>query len=807
MSVDPKPLYMNKTLLISVLGIFCAALSPAQTPSPVAAQRALLDQYCVGCHSQKLKTGGFILEKVDPALAGQQPEMWEKVIRKVRAGLMPPARLPRPTTEVMNSFASGLETTIDKASSLKPNPGSPALHRVNRAEYANSIKSLVGLDIDPSRFLPTDDMSHGFDNMAEVLNISSTLMEGYVRAAGKISRLAVGDPGATPLVETYQIRTEHTQTRHVEGTPLGTRGGTAFTHIFPADGEYIFRMTFFYNNTGTLFGSVQKAEQLEVSINGERAALLEVSPRLPVTGDVRTAKIKVKAGPQKIAVAFLNKFDGPVDDAVMPFERSLADLSIGSVPGLTGLVHLRDVGINGPYNVTGVSDTPSRAKIFICRPASGADEVPCAKKIISALSRQAFRRPVTESDVENFLTYFQQGRTNADFDSGIQRVIQVIAADPEFVFRFERVPANIKAGETFRVSDLELASRISFFLWSAPPDDQLITLASQNKLHEPKVLDAQVLRMLADPKANAMATNFAGQWLYLRNLQDTNADNYLYPDYDENLKDSMRKETEMFFDSFLRDDRSVIDMLTANYTYIDERLARHYGIPNVMGTNFRKVQLTDPNRYGLLGQGSFLAATSLANRTSPVNRGKWVLEQILGVKAPTPPPNVPPLKDKGEGAKVQSVREKMEEHRANEPCKSCHQIMDPIGFSLENFDAVGMWRTRDVFGVDKEEAMFFPIDPSGTLYDGTKVNGVADLRSFLVRHSNEFMRTFTEKMLTYALGRGTEYYDMPVVRAINRDAAAKNNRFSAVVLGVVKSAPFQMRQATATPATGGAAAH
>ena len=798
---------MTKPLFITALGVVAASLCQAQAPAPLAAQRALLDQYCVGCHSQKLKTGGFVLEKLDPARASDQPEMWEKVVRKVRAGLMPPAGLPRPTAVAMGSFASGLETTIDQASALKPNPGRPALHRVNRAEYANSVKSLLGLDVDPSRFLPTDDMSHGFDNMAEVLNISSTLMEGYVRAAGKISRLAVGDPGATPVVETYQIRTEHTQTKHVEGTPLGTRGGTAFTHIFPADGEYFFRMTFFYNNTGTLFGSAQKAEQLEVAVNGERVALLEVSPRLSVTSDVRTARIKVKAGPQKVSVAFLQKFDGPVDDSVMPFERSLADLSIGSVPGLTGLTHLRDVGINGPYNVTGVSETPSRKKIFVCRPASGADEIPCAKQIISSLARQAFRRPVTTSDVETFLTNFQQGRNGADFDAGVQRVIQVITADPEFVFRFERVPANVKAGESYRISDMELASRLSFFLWSAPPDDQLITVAGQNKLHETKVLEAQVMRMLADPKANAMSTNFAGQWLYLRNLADTNADNYLFPNYDENLKESMRRETELFFDSFLRDDRNVVDLLTANYTYIDERLARHYGIPNVMGTNFRRVQLSDPNRYGLLGQGSFLAATSLANRTSPVNRGKWVLEQVLGVKAPTPPPNVPPLKDKGEGAKVQSVREKMEEHRANEPCKSCHQIMDPIGFSLENFDAVGMWRTRDVFGLDKEEAMFFPIDPSGTLYDGSKVNGVSDLRSFLVRHQGDFVRTFTEKMLTYALGRGTEFYDMPVVRAIDKDAAAKNNRFSAIVLGVVKSAPFQMRQAAATPATGGAAAH
>jgi hypothetical protein len=754
------------------------------------AQRVLLDQYCVGCHNDKLKSGGLALTSTD--LGAQQ---WERVILKLRAGMMPPAGMPRPNAATINAFATAIESGIDQAAAAKPNPGRPALHRLNRNEYANSIRDLLALDIDVAGFLPADDMSHGFDNMAEVLNISPTLMEGYVRAAGKISRLAVGDPAISPMVETYHIPQAFSQTRHVEGTPFGTRGGISVVHDFPADGEYLFKMTFYYSSIGPMFGASQKGEQIEIAVNGERAALLDINPNMKVSDDVRTARIRVKAGPQRISASFIKRADGPVEDFVMPFQGALDDLSTGHIPGLTGLPHLRDLGINGPYNVTGEGDTPSRRRIFVCRPAAGADEIPCARKIVSALARQAFRRPVTPADLENLLSLYQTGRNKGDFESGIRMAVQGIVADPEFVFRFERTPANVAPGTNYRISDVELASRLSYFLWSSAPDEQLIILASQGKLRDAAVLEQQVRRMLADPRSEALATNFAGQWLYLRNLKDVQPDVYVYPDFDMNLLQSMRRETELFFDSFMRGDNDVAGMLTANYTFVDERLAKHYGIPNIVGTRFRRVTLTDPNRFGLLGQGSILTVTSFANRTAPTLRGKWIMDNLLGAPPPNPPPNTPPLKDNAEGSKPLPVRTRLEEHRTNPACAGCHKLMDPIGLALENFDAVGAWRIHD---------SGFPVDPTGTLIDGTKVDGPVSLRQALARHSDAFIRTLTEKLLTYALGRGMEYYDMPAVRAIDREAARNNNRFSSFIVGIVKSVPFQMRRAEESqPATSG----
>jgi len=775
--------------------IFFAVLAPAQSPVMGAAeQRTLVNRYCAGCHNDKLKSGGMTMSKLDLAHAEQNAELAEKVIRKVRAGLMPPAGLPRPDAVTLSAFAGGLEEQIDKAALAHPNPGRPSLHRLNRFEYANSVRDLLALDIDPAGYLPADDSSHGFDNMAEVLNISPTLMEGYVRAAGAVSRLAVGDPGMSPLVETYHIPQSFSQTHHVEGTPFGTRGGIVMHHTFPADGEYILKMTFYYSSIGPVFGASAKPgeQKLEIAVNGERAALLDFNPNMKVSDDLRSAPIKIKAGPQTISVSFLQTYTGPVEDFQMPFEQALADLSTGHIPGLTAVPHLRDVGINGPYNVTGVGDTPSRRKIFSCRPTSASDELPCARKIITTLARQAYRRPASDADFEMLLSLFQAGRNKGNFDSGIRMVVQALVADPQFVFRFERPPADAVAGSNFRISDLELASRLSYFLWSSAPDDQLIAVASQKKLSDPAVLEQQVRRMLADPRSEALATNFAEQWLGLRNLRDMQPDVYVFPDWDNNLTQSARRETQLFFDSIMHEDRNIVDMLTANYTFIDERLAKHYGIPDILGSRFRRLTITDENRFGLLGQASVLMATSLANRTSPVQRGKWILEQILGVTAPTPPPNVPALKENTEGAKALSVRERLEQHRTEEPCHSCHQIMDPLGFALENFDATGAWRIHD--GP-------YPVETSGQLYDGTKVDGPVSLRNAVVRRSDMFVRNFTEKLLTYALGRGVEYYDMPVVRSIDREASRNDNRFTSLVLGIVKSTPFQMRRAEERDAT------
>ncbi len=791
---------MKKVSLLTAAVLFLAAAASAQIAgafSTPAAQSALINKYCVGCHNDKLTSAGLSLVKLQQTLTpghiGDSADEWEKVILKVRSGMMPPPGIPRPDVATLRSFAASIEDGLDKAETAHPNPGRPALHRLNRTEYANSVRDLLALEVDPATLLPADDSSHGFDNMAEVLNVSPNLMDSYVSAAGKISRLAVGDPKMKPVVETYHRTNTFSQVRHVDGTPMGTRGGLAVTHNFPADGEYFIRTTLVFTTNTFLFGSTSSGEQLEVAIDGERIALLNVNQNMRVDQDLRTPRVKVTAGPHVISASFVKQHEGPQETFVQPLERTLADSNSGSVPGLASIPHVRDVGVNGPYNATGVSDTPSRQKIFICKPAGSSDEVACAKKILSGLARRAFRKPVTDAELEELTSAYQTGKNEGDFESGIRMGVQTILAHPEFVFRFERTPANAAPGASYRVTDVELASRLSYFLWSSAPDDELLALAAQAKLHEPSVLEKQTRRMLADPKAKALTENFAGQWLYLRNLKTLQPDVYQYPDSDDNLFLSMKRETELFFESFIHDDRNVADMLTANYTFVDERLAKHYGIPNIYGNDFRRVTLSDPNRFGLLGQGAILSVTSYPNRTSPTVRGKWVMEQLLGVSAPVPPPNVPPLMENKEGAKPKSVRERMEAHRANEPCASCHKLMDPIGFALENFDAVGAWRTNDTD---------YRIEPTGQLYDGTQLAGPASLRNALVNHSDMFVRSFTTKLLTYALGRGVEYYDMPTVRAIDRDAARNENRFTSIVLGIVKSVPFQMARAEANGAAG-----
>ncbi len=784
---------------------------PASAQQPSAAQhRALVNQYCITCHNERLKTGDLMLDKLDLNHVGAQAEIWEKVARKVRAGLMPPAGAPRPQRAALAAFAEAVERDLDRAAAGASNPGRAALHRMNRAEYANAIRDLLGMEIDPVTMLPADDSSNGFDNIADVLGVSPALLERYVSAAAKISRVAVGDPEISPLDVTYTVKGDLSQTSTVDGLPMGTRGGTAIHHNFPLDGEYLLKLSLQKLSFGQVFGSSAEGEMLEVTLNGERVKLYQLddmpyffmrdkpaqpiplgplkdpsAERLRMSPNINMEfRLKVKAGPQDIGVGFLNTSYVANEDLVHRPGASTFDSNNGMQYGYYTVPHLAKVDITGPYNATGSGDTPSRRKIFVCRPGSKADELVCAQQIISNLVRHAFRRPANDNDVELFASFYQRGRNKGSFDAGIEMALRRILADPEFVFRFETPPANVKPGEAYRLSDLELASRLSFFLWSSIPDDQLLDTAIQGKLHEPAVLDRETRRLLKDPKANALVHNFAGQWLFLRDLKSTNPDSREFPDFDDNLRQSFVRETEMLFESVLREDRPVLDLLDADYTFVNERLAKHYGIPGIYGPDFRRVTVPSDARRGLLGQGSMLLVTSNANRTSPVQRGKWILENILGSPPPLPPPNVPPLKESVVGVKPTSVRDRMEEHRNNPACAACHKIMDPIGLALENFDGTGQWRTTD---------SGFSIDPSSQLVDGTILDGPSSLRKALLSRPEAVVGTMTQKLLMYGIGRETKYNDMPVVRGIMRGAQPNRYKFSDLVLGVVRSAPFQMR--------------
>ena len=719
----------------------------------------------------------------------QNSELAEKVIRKLRAGMMPPPGAKRPDLEMTRAFATALENAIDKVAAGHPNPGWRSFQRLSQAEYARSIHDLLGIDVDVSTFLPPDSLHDGFDNIAEAQSFSPAVLEGYMRAAGNIVVEALGDPNASPTSATYSLSSTTNQLRHVDGAPMGTRGGVSVVHNFPADGEYVFTVKFQAATNGGLIGRRSANEQVEVSINGERATLLDINPNMSETNgglSLRTGRIAVKAGSHRVSAAFMPKFSGLADDLVAPIEYTLAD-AIGA-PQLLQVPHLQDFTITGPYTVSGVSDTPGRRRVFKCRPLSPGEELLCATTIITNLARQAYRRPVTQEDLEGLLGFYETARKKTDFESGIRTALQAILASPKFVFRLEQRPVNIAAGQTYRINDLELASRMSYFLWSTAPDEELINSAASGKLHNPNELEKQTRRMLADPRSESLATRFAAQWLRLAELKNMVPDALLYPNFDHTLADAMRRETELLFDSVVREDRSVLDLLTANYTFVNERLALHYQIPGILGNRFRRVELTDDYRRGLLGQGSILTLTSQADRTSPVLRGKWVMEVLLGTPPPPPPPNVPsleatkPVKD----GRVLTVRERMEAHRSNPACNSCHRMIDPIGLSLENFDPTGTWRIRDS-GV--------LIDPSTVLFDGTPANGPADLRMTILKYPEAFIRNFTENLLTYASGRRLQYSDMPAVRAITREAARNNNRASSLILGIIKSAPFQMSRA------------
>ena len=738
---------------------FCRAVSVYAAPQ----DRAFLNQYCTSCHNEKAKVAGLMLDKMDVDQPGAQAEAWEKVLRKVRTGMMPPSGARRPDRAAANTFMGSLEGALDRAAATKPNPGTTALHRLNRTEYGNAIRDLLGIPIDVTSMLPPDDSAEGFDNVADVLGVSPLLIQGYVAAATKISRLAVGDPEISADKATYRVPRGLTQADHIEGLPLGTRGGILIQHVFPLDGEYDFRIA--RSGVGVGQAGVGGDEEVEISVNGERVYLVgRDSPR-----DIR---LPMKAGPQSIGVAVLKKRNvRGVDDL---YDVYAATLGVSTV------------AITGPFNAAGPGETASRRRVFVCYPAKSTDELPCAKQILKTLARRAFRQPVADSDVamETLLTFYQTGRSQGTFETGIEHALARVLVDPRFLYRFERERANVSAGTSYKLSDLELASRLSFFLWSSIPDDELLDAAAQGKLSQAAVLERQVRRMLADPRADALANNFGGQWLYLRDLKNAKPE---ADDFDETLRNSIRREMELMLASVVREDRSIVELLNGDYTFVDERLARHYGIPNIRGSHFRRVTLEkDDPRRGLLGKAGFLLVTSAANRTSPVARGKWILENILGVPAPAVPASVPPLKENNErtDGKVLSMRERMEEHRSNPTCASCHKIMDPIGFALENFDLTGKWRTTDLKS---------PVDASGELVDGTKLTGPATLRDALVGRSEAFVSTATEKLLTYALGRAVHYYDMPVVRSVIREAARNDYRFSSLVLGIVKSAPFQMK--------------
>jgi hypothetical protein len=777
-----------------LMGLMLVPMIGQQRPT---SQHAILAEYCLTCHSDKAKTGGLTLEGLDIDHPEANAEMWEKVIRKLRSGMMPPTGAPRPDRATYATFRRTLEDSLDRAAKAKPNPGATALHRMNRAEYANAIRDLLAIDVDPGTILPPDDSLEGLDNLSDVLGTSPALIERYIGAAAKISRLAVGDTNISPLSITYKVRGDVSQNNHIEGLPLGTRGGVVFKHNFPVDGEYLFKFSLLKVNFGPQYGATAKNEQLEMSLNGVRVLLLDLrsAPYYYIRGGAAGGpapaleiRMPVKAGPQTIQVDFIKRTAADVDDLLQPFDATTADLQTGVQYGYTTVPHLSSVEILGPYAIGGPGDTPSRAKIFVCRPPSQRDEATCARRIVASLARRAYRRPIRDDDIAPLMAFYQKGREAGDFDTGVEMALRRILADPLFVFRFERDPDSLPVGGTHRVTDIELASRLSFFLWSSIPDDELLTVAEQNKLRDPAVLQQQVRRMLKDPKSQALISNFSGQWLFLRELRNRQPDLLLFPDFDDNLRQSFQRETEMLFASIVREDRNVLDVLTSDYTFVNERLAKHYGIPNIYGTDFRRVNVPSSARKGLFGQGSFLMLTSAANRTSPVTRGAWILENLLGSPPPAPPPDVPPFPEatNGQGIKkvVTSVRERMEQHRTNQPCKGCHQIMDPIGLSLENFDGIGRWRTEDTGS---------KIDTAGQLVDGTAIAGVDSLRTALLNYQDALIQTMTEKLMMYATGRATHYYDMPAVRAVARDAAGKDYRFSALVMAIVNSEPFQMR--------------
>jgi hypothetical protein len=772
---------------ISVLVVAVSSLgaeSPAsrQSNRPGASAIAVVNNYCVSCHDGEIKKGELDLDSISHDDVTSHPDAWERVVRKLRTRQMPPAGKKRPDERTYNRTVAELASALDRAEAKHPNAGrTETLRRLNRAEYQNAVRDLLALDIDAAALLPKDDVSHGFDNVA-VGNLSPTFLDRYISAAQKISRLAVGAPIRAPGGDTIRIRPDLTQEEHVEGLPVGTRGGIALPYTFPRDGDYEIQIRLTRDRNEEIEG-LHEPHELEVLLDRERAKVFTVA--LPLHKDYETvdaklkARITVTAGPHQLGVTFLKNPSELLETKRQPYS---AHFNMHRHPRLTPAIY--QISINGPYDSNEPGDTPCRRRIFVCRPTKPEEEETCAERILSTLMRRAYRRPVNNSDLEKPMEFYRHARAEEGFESGIQAALSAILISPEFLFRIEQDPAGVAPNSVYRISDLELASRLSFFLWSSIPDDELLETAIRGELHQPRVIEKAVRRMLADPRSANLAGNFAEQWLYLRNLDSLTPDLRLFPDFDDNLRQAFRKETELFLESVLRNDRSVLDLLKANYTFLNERLAKHYGIPNVYGSQFRRVVLDqETHRGGLLRQGSILAVTSYATRTSPVIRGKWVLENLLGTPPPPPLPNVPALKDNTLSATL-SVRQRLAEHRANAPCAVCHNLMDPVGFSLENFDAIGRWRTF-------EDGL--PIDASGGLPDGSAFDGVSGLEDGLRKRPEIFVNTLTEKLLTFALGRGVEGFDAPAIRKIVREAELQDYRFSSIILGIVNSTPFTMR--------------
>jgi hypothetical protein len=772
--------------------------SSAGASSSAASRHALLKQYCFTCHNARLRTGGLDFGSLDVEQVGRDAKIWEQVVRKLRAGAMPPPARPRPDKVASDEFATWLESELDRTAVARPNPGrTEALHRLNRAEYRNAVRDLLALDLDVSSILPPDDASYGFDNVAGVLRVSSTLLESYLSAARHISRLAVGTRSSVVTADTFRVPSDLPQTDRDEQLPFGTRGGTAIRYYFPVPAEYDIKIELARGFLDTIAG-LAEPNDIEVSVDGERVRLFTVGGKQPRAeasrgdgnaGPPRAAadaglqvRVPVQAGSHTVGVAFVQKSAAQLESLRLPFLRP------GVERGDTGgQPYIGSVTITGPHGGTSATDTPSRRRIFMCRPADGAGEMPCVKRILSSLALRAYRGLMTDADLEILLSFYGQGKSEGGVDSGIEVALQRMLVDPKFLFRVERDPPNIAPDTAYQLPDVELASRLSFFLWSSIPDDELQDLARKGTLNTPAVLAAQVRRMLADARSHALVSNFAGQWLYLRNVRAVSPDRRLFPDFDESLRRAFQTETELFFESIVREDRSILDLLRADYTFVNERLARHYGIPHVYGTHFRRVSVGGGVRGGLLGQGSILTVTSSPTRTSPVSRGKWILENLIGTPPPEPPPNVPGLAETNpnEHGKVLSMRERMAQHRSDARCASCHSVMDPLGLSLENFDAVGRWRS-DEGGT--------PIDASGAFPDGSVFQGPAGLKGALLNNPDAFVGTMIEKLLVYALGRGVEHYDAPWVRAIRRSAARDDYRFSQIVTGIVTSVPFRMRR-------------
>jgi len=764
-----------------------APRSPAQDPSSAAtAHRATLDRFCITCHRGPTPNAGLHLDTIDVSNFESNGATWEKLARKLRNREMPPADMRRPDEATYKSLVEYIETGRDRLAEAKPNPGRPTLHRLNRTEYGNAVRDLLALEIDVADLLPADDIGYGFDNIGDVLQVSPVLLERYLSVARKISRTAVGDPTIPVSYQTYEVPHRLIQDDRLgEDAPVGSRGGTIVRHLFPVDGEYEISVSLARNRDDEYLG-LQRERKVDLRLDDQRLQLFTIAanPKKVVLGggtppDAHMKiRVPVKAGTRELAATFLK--DTLIKEGI-----------IDRIRGDDVLTYFEGVGsitVAGPFNVQGSGNTVTRDRIFICHPSAAAEQEACANKILANLAHRAYRRPARPDDVTQLLALYKTGAQNGGFEPGVRLALQKILVSPDFLFRAEVDPSGAAPGTVYKVSDIELASRLSFFLWSSIPDDQLLAVAESGRLSDPSVLQGQVKRMLADPRSRALVKNFAGQWLYLRNIARISPDQTTFPNFDDNLRGALAKETELLIESQLREDRPVTDLLTTDYTFLNERLAEHYGIKGVYGSEFRRVKLEDPNRYGLLGQASILAVTSYPNRTAPTIRGKWVLEQLLGSPPPPPPPNVPSLKDDST-AQQMTMRQRMEQHRANPTCAACHRLMDPLGFALENFDGLGNWRVSTAPGSG-------PIDASGTTPDGTAFNGPAGLRDVLMKKQDMFVENFTERLMTYALGRGVEEYDYAALRKISREAAADNQKWSSIILGIVKSTPFRMRRAS-----------